>query len=299
MEHRMEHRSWIGYFVPTEHRWINEFVGLLILTFAILLALSLVSFNPDDPSFNISKNPQFAARPSNFVGVVGSTAADLFFQTWGYSAFLLPIFLGIYGFFWLASWPMRSFGVRVAGMVLMILTFSATFALLPAFPQLRGHVPAGGLIGGILADKLEASLNGPGTAVVLMTALLVSLLLTTTFSFAWVAAFLKPRFQFISAWSERWAEWKEERARAAQQPEPKKEKTLKRQTIVTDKTKRVVAEPPEDIELDEEPPARPSRSEPVVAGFNPKPSAPKPSKSKPAPTPAFNAAEFPSTSLLR
>src|SRR5581483_576723 len=164
-------------------------------------------------------------------------------------------------------------------------------------PQVRGHVPAGGLIGGILADKLEASLNGPGTAVVLITSLLISLLLTTTFSFAWVAAFLKPRFRFISAWSERWAKWKEERARAAQQPEPKKEKPLRKQTIVTDKTRRVVAEPPEEAEVNEEPASRP---EPVVAGSSgARASAAKPSKSKPAAMPAFNAAEFPSTMLLR
>ena len=67
-----------------------------------------------------------------------------------------------------------------------------------------------------------------------MTSFLVSLLLSTTFSFAWVAQFLKPRFRFVSTISERWAEWKAERALAAQQPEPKKEKTPKKQTIVTE-----------------------------------------------------------------
>ena len=120
----MEHRGWTGYLVPTEHRWINEFVGLIVLTLGILLALSLVSFNPDDPSFNISQNPHFAGHPSNFVGVVGATTADLFFQTWGYSAFLFPVFLGIYAFCWLASWPVRSVGVRIAGMIFMTLTLA-------------------------------------------------------------------------------------------------------------------------------------------------------------------------------
>jgi S-DNA-T family DNA segregation ATPase FtsK/SpoIIIE len=285
----MEHRSWLGYLVPTEHRWINEFVGLLVLTFAILLALSLVSFNPDDPSFNISKNAQLAARPANFVGVVGSTAADLFFQTWGYSAFILPIFLGIYGFYWLASWPVRNLVIRVVGMALMILTFSAIFGLLPAFPQVRGHIPPGGLIGTLLADKLEASLNGPGTAVILLTSILISLLLTTTFSFAWVAGVLKPRFQFVSNLSERWAEWKAERARAAvQDQELKREKTPKRQTIVSEKPKRVEPPPSEAVE---------AHAPPVVAGFNPR-VAPKAPRAKSS-APAFNPAEFPPPTLLR
>ncbi len=235
----MEHRGWTGYLVPTEHRWINEFVGLIVLTFGILLALSLVSFNPEDPSFNISQNPHFAGHPSNFVGLVGATTADLFFQTWGYSAFLFPVFLGIYAFCWLASRPVRSVGVRIAGMIFLTLTLCAAFSLLPVVPLVRGHVPAGGLIGTLIADKLEGSFNAPGTVVILMTSFLVSLLLSTTFSFAWVAQFLKPRFHFISTISERWAEWKVERALAAQQPELKKEKTLKKQTIITEKPKRV------------------------------------------------------------
>jgi S-DNA-T family DNA segregation ATPase FtsK/SpoIIIE len=294
----MEHRRWLGYLVPTEHRWINEFVGLLILTFAVLLALSLVSFNPDDPSFNISKNPQFAARPSNFVGVVGATAADLFFQTWGYSAFIVPIFLGIYGFYWLASWPVRSLVVRVIGMVLMVVTFSTTFALLPAFPQVRGHISPGGLVGTILAEKLEATLNGPGTAVVLLTSVLVSLLLATTFSFAWVAGFLKGRISFISTISERWAEWKAERARAAEQPEPRKEKTLKKQTIVTDRTKREQLPIGRTVEKSvERVREEPTAVEPAGAGFSPRASSAKASKAKSS-TLAFNPAEFPSSTLL-
>src|SRR5687767_6200262 len=112
--------SWTGYFVPTERRRINEFVGLLLLTSAVLLGLSLISFNPDDPSFNISKNPNFDPRPANFVGVFGSYLADIFFQALGWSSFLIPIFLGVYAFYWLASWPVTSFGVRTAGMTLLI-----------------------------------------------------------------------------------------------------------------------------------------------------------------------------------
>src|SRR2546428_7162699 len=118
----MEIRSWTGYLVPSEHRRLNEFVGLLVLTFGILLALSLVSFNPDDPSLNISQNPQFAGKATNFVGVIGAYGADLFFQMWGYSAFLFPILLGIYAFYWLASLPVEKFSLPLSGMILLTVT---------------------------------------------------------------------------------------------------------------------------------------------------------------------------------
>lgn len=106
----MEHRGWTGYLVPTEHRWINEFVGLIVLTFGILLALSLVSFNPEDPSFNISQNPHFAGHPSNFVGLVGATTADLFSRRGVIRPFYSLCFWASTHF---AGWLPGRFGVSV------------------------------------------------------------------------------------------------------------------------------------------------------------------------------------------
>lgn len=263
--------------IPTEHRRINEFVGLLLLTISILLALSLVSFNPDDPSFNISRNPGFEGKPANFVGVVGSYLSDVFFQTWGYSAVLIPIFLGVYAFYWLASWPVKSIIVRLSGMVLMVLTISVAFSLSPSFPAVRGHIPAGGLFGNILADKLQASLNPAGSVIILVSAFFVSLLLATTFSFAWFVDMLKPRLRFIGRLNEWWAGLQAERAREKEmlKTEPKREKTPKQQTIVTEKPK-----PPEP--------------EPVAAASIPRTLSPIEGRRKSA----RPAAEFPSPGLL-
>src|SRR5207244_11857250 len=128
------------------------------LTMGILLALSLVSFNPDDPSFNISHNPQFAAKPTNFVGIIGAYAADLFFQTWGYSSFLLPIFLGIYAFHWLASWPMKNFGFRLSGMILMTATIGATLGMSSSL-HIGNDIPPRGLFVKILVDTVQYTLT--------------------------------------------------------------------------------------------------------------------------------------------
>src|SRR3972149_11790593 len=118
----MGQRSWTAYVVPTEHRRLNEFVGLLLLTAAILFGLSLVSFNPDDPSFNISRNPRFDPRPANFAGPLGSYLADISFQVLGFSSFFVPVFFGVYAFYWLASRPVPRFWTRLSGMVLMMFT---------------------------------------------------------------------------------------------------------------------------------------------------------------------------------
>src|SRR5262245_14421569 len=202
--------NWTSYLVPSEHRRLNEFIGLLVLTFGILLALSLISFNPDDPSFNISRSVRFTARPSNFVGIVGAYGADIFLQVWGYAAFLLPMFLGLYAFYWLASWPVKNLGIRFSGMILLTATVATTLAMSLG---LQDHVLPGGLIGKILSDSLQASLNRTGSLVVLLAMFLISLFLSTTFSFAGVVALLKPRVRIVSDMVERWAEWQSERAR--------------------------------------------------------------------------------------
>src|SRR5207247_3016010 len=142
--------SWMGHLVPTAHRRANECVGLLLLTLAILSGLSLISFNPDDPSLNISKNPLFDARPANFIGFAGAYTADMFFQLWGYSAFLIPIFLGIYAFYWLASWRVQSLGVRLSGMILMLLSLSLWLSIGPVGSPVGGSLPAGGWVGTFL-----------------------------------------------------------------------------------------------------------------------------------------------------
>ena len=72
--------KWTVYLTPTDHRRINEFVGLLLVTVAVLVGLSLVSFDAGDPSFNISRNPRFEAQPANLIGFLGSYASDLLFQ---------------------------------------------------------------------------------------------------------------------------------------------------------------------------------------------------------------------------
>src|SRR5579871_554068 len=121
--------TWMDYVVPTPHRRLNEFIGLILLTFSVLIGLSLVSFSPNDPSFNISKNPHFDAKPANFIGVTGAYTADVMFQILGYSSIFLPIYLGVYAFYWLASWPVKNFWTRFTGMVLLTLAVSASLSL--------------------------------------------------------------------------------------------------------------------------------------------------------------------------
>ncbi|MDB9941033.1 DNA translocase FtsK [Candidatus Pelagibacter sp.] len=73
---------------------IIEIVGIALVIIGLLLFVSLATFSPDDPNFIFPDNTEI----KNLLGFNGSYTADLFFQTFGFIALLIPftlIFSGI------------------------------------------------------------------------------------------------------------------------------------------------------------------------------------------------------------
>jgi hypothetical protein len=105
----------------------------------------------------------------------------------------------------------------------------------------RGELPAGGLIGRILSDRLDGLVNPGGSAVILFAAFLASLFLTTTFSFAWVMGILKPRLGFATSWMNRYRVWQEERKLEETKRKSEERKAPKKQMIAAMKER--IAEP--------------------------------------------------------
>jgi len=182
-------------------------VGLILVTIALLIALSLISFDPVDPSFNLSRNPLFEATPNNLIGMVGSHSSDLLFQFLGYAGFLLPAFLGVYAFQWLASRTVENLLPRLSGMALMILTVAAGLSLFPSLPRIGNQIPTGGGGGKLMADWLGATFNSLGAAVILISLFLVSLLLSTRFSFVRTVESVQSRLGFVVLWRQRLTGW--------------------------------------------------------------------------------------------
>ena len=73
---------------------IIETAGIALVIIGLLLLVSLATFSPDDPNFIFPDNTEI----KNLLGFNGSYTADLFFQTFGLIALLIPftlIFSGI------------------------------------------------------------------------------------------------------------------------------------------------------------------------------------------------------------
>ena len=74
-------------------RRVIEIVAISIAIAGFLLFLSLTSFSPDDPNFIFPENTEI----KNFLGFQGAFIADLFFQSFGLIALLIPFGLFITG----------------------------------------------------------------------------------------------------------------------------------------------------------------------------------------------------------
>ncbi|HEX5234036.1 MAG TPA: DNA translocase FtsK [Silvibacterium sp.] len=202
---------------PTRNRRLNELVGLLVLTAAILLFLSLISYRPTDPSFNTVGG----LTAHNWIGVLGAWVADLLLQIEGVTAFCLPLLVGGLGWAWLKSRPAGSPGAKMLGVALCMVFGPALAGLAPGHLQFLHGLPVAGVVGLLVSGALVAWLNFPGACVVAFCAVAIAIYLSTTFSFNTAREWLAVRFAFLFAWRDRWqnrrfrrARLKEERAEA-------------------------------------------------------------------------------------
>jgi S-DNA-T family DNA segregation ATPase FtsK/SpoIIIE len=188
---------------------MNEFAGVAIFALALIWTIALVSYSPQDPAlfFNDAVGPT-----SNFAGRVGAFVAEASIQVVGYAAYLLPLVLGYIGwhFFWcekIAAQYTKAFGATMG-----VSSASALFALASAAFGGNGHL--GGAVGTALAAGFSAYLNRTGAAILLLTLVAFSVILSTQFSFGQafsvIAKFVRARRGVI----DRWQDWRAERRRA-------------------------------------------------------------------------------------
>ena len=68
------------FLTPTQNKRLNELIGFLCLTLAVLIALALISYSPRDASFNVSARASGDGPVRNWIGPAGAYGSDLFFQ---------------------------------------------------------------------------------------------------------------------------------------------------------------------------------------------------------------------------
>lgn len=155
----------------------RDVVGIAWLATALFLGLALASFRPTDPSFN---STGVNLHVHNWCGYIGSFAADLLFQFWGLSAWVLIVavlricintFRGQTG-----PWT----GTRLVWATLLLVTASSLMALyFPTKKAFSNHIPVGGLVGTVVSKGLVSAFNFLGVSIILWSLALMLLVFYT------------------------------------------------------------------------------------------------------------------------
>ncbi|HXZ35959.1 MAG TPA: DNA translocase FtsK 4TM domain-containing protein [Thermodesulfobacteriota bacterium] len=201
----------------------REVLGISLLALAVLLALSLFSFNPDDISFD--NQPSEPQRTSNLAGVVGSYLADIFFQVFGLTAFLWPFALAFFALRLFRSSEISVSPLKAICWAGLFLAVSGLLSLgLGKVNLLGASMNSGGALGKILATTGERFLNLTGAVLLLALVLVVCMMVITNLSWVEVSNGIR---QLYSSALERWQEFlkerrkrKKEEAREARRKEP-------------------------------------------------------------------------------
>lgn len=195
----------------------NEIIAILLCAVGVLLALCLVSYKPNDPSWNTA-----ASGPTrNWIGPFGANVATTLFQFVGLAAYLLPLLLLAAAWRRFRTRRIRAPLSRVVGLLTLVMAASALFNLYVTRPLADMSFRAGGFAGALISDVLVSALNTAGATILLAALAATGLLLATNFSFVrayeWLGGEFGNRFTFFRNLPGRFGAWRVARRERAQE----------------------------------------------------------------------------------
>ena len=199
-------------------RLASEAIGVVLLLVGVLVALSLLSHDPSDPSLfshSTGEASVAAALPSNWIGSFGASLSAALYAAVGFAAWACPLLLLYWG--WRRFWqrPFSNPATKAAGFGLLAFFVPALLALSLGHRTLGGEeLDSGGVIGRAVAEAARARLGTTGAALLCTTFVLLAIPLATQLSLAEV--FLGLRVRFAGLWSRltvRWARRRDSRTK--------------------------------------------------------------------------------------
>ncbi len=162
-----------------ENRIPFPILGIFLAFIAVFLFLSLVSYDPADPSFS---HYEKAKEINNWIGVVGSYIADGLFITFGLMALVIPFFLAEYA----VRFFRRAASAGWVKLMSIFIIFFACLGLLDIFVKdvslFSATMSAGGVVGKIIGGSLYKYLNAWGSLMLLLMLLCAGAVIGYDFS---------------------------------------------------------------------------------------------------------------------
>lgn len=189
----------------------REILGVVIFVLALLIALSLISYDPADRSFN---TPSGSLQTHNWGGIVGAYLSDLLLQGLGRSTYLLAIFLFVVSYnLFRESYQAIPLG-KACGYSLFLWGMAVLASLLR---EAEVGSAAGGIVGDFSKDFLISLFSRVGAYVIVLSALLLALMSVTQQSLLSLlekaqkiaAIVVKQSMTLLEGWRKKWRERRE------------------------------------------------------------------------------------------
>ncbi len=164
-------------------RGLREGALFVLGAAALFLFIALITYNPADPGWS---HTGVGAKAGNLGGVAGAWFADVFLYLFGYMAYLAPVMVAYSG--WLVfkgsadtgELDLRILGVRWAGFFLTLGTGCGLGTL--HFTAGRLPLNAGGILGDVVGNGLNAIAAPQGATIFLLAGFLAGVTLFTGLS---------------------------------------------------------------------------------------------------------------------
>ncbi len=210
----------------------NELVGLLLLALGLILAFSLVTYHPGDPSL-FHRVPEDAAHARNWIGPAGAQTSAVAYSFLGLTCLLIPLFLVVAGWRRLR----RQGAIRVVGrgfgsLLLLVSTPPLLQLTLGRIHWQDGSIASGGAFGKLLVDFLDSYFSFVGSLLVLVAVAACGLALAVQSTLGDVLVAWRARVQQL------WQSYTLARERRRE----RREKERARRRVITKHLQRVVEE---------------------------------------------------------
>ena len=156
---------------------INEIKSIFLLAIALVIFISLLTFDQNDIKF-LTSNPNLSKN--NVIGSVGAYVAWVCLFLMGFGAYVIPFFIALWGVRFFLEEQVGKFYLRIFGAIFSILAISSIFNLIG--PQdVVYRFQRGGITGLVFSDFLLKYLGTVGTLIVIFVLFLLSFLIMTDF----------------------------------------------------------------------------------------------------------------------
>ncbi len=181
--------TFIGNWVANTN-WpelLKDLSGLILLVLGLVVMFSLLSYDPSDPSSNVTGG----APVRNWIGPTGANIASTLYGALGVLALTIPLLLLAVGYFLLRPRQFRMSGVKLLGGLMVIGAIFGMLALFDLDMRANGNFHLGGWVGHLLVkDGLVNRFNFIGALILLGALLLAGLVIATPLSMTSIIGFV-------------------------------------------------------------------------------------------------------------